>query len=147
MTEKLRQTIKEEIAKLPKEAQDIINAVNWVGITEKIAKKFNLTESEVTDFQVETLLVLTGLTNPELYSLNIENEVGVSKNEADKIADEVLEKIIIPMAKIKEDAIKKTLKEKDPHWQQNLGFIMSGGDYSAFVDTPKIERVEEVKNN
>ena len=103
-----------------------------------------LSESEINDFQVETLLVLTGLTDPDLYPLNIENEVGVSKDEATKIADEVLQKIITPMAKIKEDSVKKSLREKEPGWQQNLNFIASGGDYSAFVEPP---RVEEVKNN
>ena len=33
--------------------------------------------------------------------------------------------------------IKKDLKNKSIHWQQNLNFILSGGDYTAFIRRPE----------
>ena len=85
MTEKLQQTIKEEVLKLPKETQEAINTFDWGSMAEEIGKKYLLSESEINDFQVETLLVLVGLEDGNLYALNIENNVGISKDEAIKI--------------------------------------------------------------
>ena len=61
MTEKLKQIIKEETAKLPKESQDVINVFDWGTISEEIGKKYLLNENETNDLQVETLLILIGL--------------------------------------------------------------------------------------
>ena len=46
MTERLKQTIEEEIAALPKEGQEAIGAVPWVKIAEEIGNKNNLTEED-----------------------------------------------------------------------------------------------------
>ena len=137
MQDKLQQTIKEEIEKLPKEGQEAINVLDWVKTTEEIGKKYLLDESEVNNLQVETLLVLVGLADPEFYVTNIENQVGTIKDDATKIANEVLEKIFTPINNIFIENIKKNGKDKNPNAEQTLNFILSGGDYSAFV--PKSE--------
>jgi len=134
MTEKLKQTIQEEIIKLPKEAQEAINSLDWTKIAEEIGKKHLLDESETNNFQVETLLVLVSLTNPEFYATNIENNVGTTKEEAENMANEVFEKIFAPIGDIIEENIKKNFKDKNPNWEQSLNFILSGGDYSAFME-------------
>ena len=136
MTNKLKQIAIEEIKKLPKEAQDMINSLDWGKITEEIGKKYLLSESEINDFQVETLLVLVGIENGDFYAQNIENEVGTSKAEAEKIANETLEKIFIPISNLLEENIKKNLPNKNPNHEQNVNFILSGGDYSSFVENP-----------
>ena len=116
MTDKLQQTIKEELAKLPQENQNAINALDWVKITEEIGKKNLLTESEINDLQVETLLIMVDLEDPKAYANNIENNIDTSKEEAEKIAGEVTEKIFIPINNILVEKIKKsepfTLEEK-----------------------------------
>ena len=134
MTEKLQKIIKEEIAKLPKENQEVINAFDWVKITEEIGKKYLLGESEIGDLQVETILVLVGLEEPDSYTRNIENEVGTSRNEATKIAEQIFQKIFIPINDVLVENIKKSEKMKDPKWDQNLDFILSGGNYSSFLE-------------
>ncbi|MFA5792013.1 MAG: hypothetical protein WC884_03180 [Candidatus Paceibacterota bacterium] len=133
MTEKLKQIIKDEVVKLPKEMQEAIGAFDWVKVTEEIGKKY-LFESEIIDFQVETLLVLIGLENPEMYAINIENNVGTSREEAKRIADESFEKIFTPINNILEENIKKSGRAKNGSGEQNLNFILSGGDYSSFVE-------------
>ena len=37
------------------------------------------------------------------------------------------------MAEKLNEVIKKNLDKKNAHWQQNLDFIISGGDYTAFI--------------
>lgn len=134
MTEKLQQTIKEELAQLPKEGQDVINSVDWVKIAEEIGKKFQLEESEVEDFQLETLLVLIGAVDSEFYAINIENHVNTTKDTATKMADEGFQKIFFLIKNILEENIKKNMKDKNPSPEQTLNFILSGGDYSAFIE-------------
>ena len=142
MTEKLQQIIKEEVGKLPKEAQEAINSFDWATVTEEIGKKYLLNESEVNDFQVETLLVLVGLVNPRFYTTNIENNVGTPKDDAEKMADEAFDKIFTPISDSIEENVKKDLKNKNPSPEQTLNFILSGGDYSAFIAPTVIQSVE-----
>src|SRR3989338_10227970 len=106
MTEKLKQTIEEEMMKLPKELQEAISASNWVDVTKEIGKKYLLGENEINDFQVETLLVLVGIEPGASYTSNIENEVGTSKSEAEKIATETFQRIFIPMGNHLEESVK-----------------------------------------
>ena len=134
MTEKLKQIIQEEVMKLPKEMRDAINAFDWVKATEEIGRKFLLSESEINDFQLETLLVLVNLEYPHLYENNIENNVGVGKEKASQIARETYQKIFRPIDDIFVENIKKGLKDKNPNWRQSIDFILSGGNYSAFLE-------------
>jgi hypothetical protein len=143
MTDKLQQTIKEEVAKLPKDNQEVINNFGWEKITEEIGKKYLLSDNEINNFQVETLLILIGLEDLELYANNVENEVGTSKNEANKISEEVLKKIFTPISDILIENIKKSGKSKNPSWDKNLDFILSNGDYSAFMEKRAIVTSEE----
>jgi len=133
MTDKLKQTIKEEVGKLPKGNQEVINAFGWEQISEEIGKKYLLNESELNDLQVETLLILIGLEDPDFYATNVENNVGISKNEAEKISEEVIQKIFAPINDLLIENIKKSGKVVNSNTEQNLNFIISGGDYSTFL--------------
>ena len=134
MTEKLKQIIKEEVLKLPKEVQEAINSLDWRGIAEEIGKKYKLNESEINDFQVETLLILVGLEEAEFYVRNIENNVGTSKDEAEKISREAFERIFIPIDKAITENIKKGGMDKNAKPHQTIDFILSGGDYGSFLE-------------
>jgi hypothetical protein len=145
MTEKLRQIIKEEMQKLPKENQQAISAFDWAKMVEDIGKKYLFDENEINDLQIETFLILIGVEEFDSYSRNIENEVGTSREEASKITEEVLKKIFIPINDLLVENIKKSEKVKDPKWNQNLDFILSGGNYSSFLNpvVPKNSPLEE----
>ncbi len=136
MTEKLKQTIQEEVMKLPKDAQEAINSFDWVNISGEIGRKYLLTEDEINDLQVETLLVLVGLEDGEYFAQNIENNVVTTKDEAEKIDEEIFKKIFTPINNIMEENIRKSAISKNPDATQTLNFILSGGDYSAFVEVP-----------
>ena len=133
MTDKLKQIIKEEVAKLPKETQDAINAFDWASVVENIGKKYLLDESEINDLQVETLLILVGLEDGSYFAQNIENNVITTKDESEKIAEEVGQKVFTPIYNSVMENIKKDLKDRKIDPQQNVNFILSGGDYSVFL--------------
>ena len=135
MTEKLKQIIKEEVGKLPKEMREAINSLDWGNVAEEIGKKYLLNDIEVNDFQVETLLILTGIQRDDSYAKNIEDNVGTSKDEAEKIAEEANQKIFTQIYNALTENIKKNIGNKNPDWKQNLNFVLSGGDYSVFAET------------
>lgn len=152
MTEKLQQTIKEEIMELPKEAQEAIGAFDWVKITEEIGKKYLLEEDEINNLQLETLLALTNITDIRFFTINIENQVETTKETAENISREISQKIFNPINNLLIENIKKNLENKKLSWQQNLDFIVSGGNYSVFLEegipknttdeTPKINTLD-----
>ena len=134
MIEQLKQKINEEILKLPKINQEAINSIDWGGISEEIGKKYLLTENEIHDFQTETGLVLIGLVGLDMYALNIEKNIGVSQEESEKIAKEAFDRIFKPIADIIEQDVKNKIKTQIPKWDQSVNFIISGGDYSNFIE-------------
>lgn len=136
MTEKLKQQIEEKMSGLPKNTKGIINSFGWIGMSEEIGRKYLLDDSEINMLQAEAGLALAGLIDPDLFIKNIEVDIGTSRAEAEKIANEVLEKIFKPIAAKIEENIKESAKTKDANLSQNVNFILSGGDY-AHLATPK----------
>ncbi len=143
MTDKLKQIIKEETEKLPKENQEAISALDWVKIVEEIGKKYSLEENQINDLETETLLVLVGINDPQFFAVNVENQVETIKDYAKKISEEITKKIFIPVNEALVEKIKKSDKVKKAGAEQNLNFILSGGDYSAFLDESDNANMQE----
>ncbi len=133
MTEKLKQNLKEQMGALPKESQEVINSFGWERISGEIGKRYFLTEDDINILQADIGCVLVGLAEQEYLGEDIESDITISKNHAQKIAGEVEEKILKPMVDILSENIKKSMRIRNIHWQQNLDFILSGGDYTAFI--------------
>jgi len=142
MTDKLKQIIKEEMEKLPQENQEAINALDWAKITEEVGEEYFLDENQVNNLEVETFLVLVGMTDLEFYAINVENQVETIKDDAEKIAEEITQKIFTPIKDILMENIKKNGKSENANAEQNLNFILSDGDYSSFIE----ERSNEINN-
>lgn len=134
LSEKSKNLIREEMLSLPKEMQDAISSLDWERVSEEIGKKYLLDGDEIETFQLETACFLLGLTSEDFYIGNIEIEVGTSKEEAVKISEEVIQKIFTPIYSNFEEKLKNDLPNKSVNWQQNLDFVLSGGNYSAFVN-------------
>ena len=149
MTEKLKQDLKKQMIFIPKESQEVISAFGWEKISEEIGKKYFLTDDDINMLQADIGCVLVGLEGQNELAFNIEDDVGTSKNSAEKIANEVVEKIFKPIYETLSENIKNNLKNRNIHWQQNLDFILSGGDYTAFIR--RVEKENEgqdsLKNN
>ena len=149
MTEKLKQTTKKELTTTPNDWQEVVNTLDWGTVSEGIGKKYFFSEDEINNLQVEIMLVLTGIEEIADLKVNIENNLIVSESNAEKITNELLEKIFKPITDKLTENIKKSLPNRNIHWQQNLDFILSGGDYTAFIR--RVEKENEgqdsLKNN
>ena len=139
MTDKLQQIIKAEIGKLPLENQKVLNDFGWEKMSEEIGVKYELDEVTLNNVQVEILLALVGVTDLEFFPINIENQAELIKPTAEKLAREIIEKIFIPIQNILLERIKSGDKTKSTDWRQNVDFVVSGGDYSAFLEKPESE--------
>jgi len=147
MTEKLKQQLKEQMEFIPKESQEVIDAFDWVKISEEIGKKYYLDENDINMLQAEIGLTLTGLQEQDTLATNIEDDIVVSKNHAEKITEEIIQKILKPILDELTKNVKSNLKNKNTHWQQNLNFVLSGGDYTAFIREPEPEAKAEINPN
>ncbi|OGI60366.1 hypothetical protein A2641_01460 [Candidatus Nomurabacteria bacterium RIFCSPHIGHO2_01_FULL_37_25] len=134
ITEKSKNLIGEEMLSLPKEMRDAINSFYWEKMSEEIGRKYLLNENEIETLQLETASFLLGLVDEDAYAGNIEDEVGTSKDEAKKISEEIFQKIFTPINNTFEENIKKNMPNRNPNAEQNLNFILSGGDYSVFME-------------
>ena len=143
---KFSEKTKGEMALLPKEKQEVINSLNWEKTIEEIGKNHNLLEDEIEVLKEEVKLILVNNEYRYFISLNLQENTNIKKDEAEKIAKEVEEKIFTPMMNKLNENIKKTLKIRNIHWQQNLNFILSGGDYTAFIERVENEKKDELPN-
>lgn len=134
MNQKLKENIKEYVLALPKEIQEVIDSFEWADIATEIGRKNGLTEIELNDLQTETGLVLVNLTNIEDFDKNIERNVRTTKEEAKKISIEIFDKVFQPISEKITEKIKTAIKDKKTRWDQNVNFILSGGNYFFFLD-------------
>lgn len=134
MINNLKQIIKEELIKLPKESQEVINNFGWEKTSEEISKMYSFNEDQINKLQAEIFMVMSGIIEEELFPLHIENRIGTSKGEAKKIAEEINQKIFIPMLEKRDKLIKEALQTQKQSWDKTINFIISGGDYSVFIE-------------
>jgi hypothetical protein len=143
MTEEIKQKIQEQIDLLPKDSQKAIASFDWMKESQNIAKTYNLFDEEVDDLIIEIGLLISGVSYPDEFTTNIEDEVGTTKEDAGKISNEVLEKILKPIAKKREEIIKQNIKNNPQPWDKEMKFVLSGGDYSHLGDRLTSEALRE----
>jgi hypothetical protein len=136
MTEKIKKTIDEQISKMPATLQEAVNSFDWIAIVYKIGEENKLLDEDINIITLETVLVMSNLIEPESFAKYIEDQIGFSKEDCIAIAKEIDLKVFKPISRKITEKIKDNLKNKTPDTQQNLNFVLSGGDYSAFVEQP-----------
>src|ERR1035437_284037 len=92
---KIKESIKEELAKLPFQVQLAINSFVWLKKCQQIGEAFSLTENEIHNFKVEVALVILGLSNMDALHEFLDSEIGGTGWE--KIEGLVTEKILGPL--------------------------------------------------
>jgi hypothetical protein len=134
MTEKLAQTIKEDLLKLPLEAQKAITSSGWEGITEMVGRKYSLSDDDINILQLEVGLVLLGYNKISMFAQNIRSSAVLDEETAMNIAKELDERVFTPIEQSMQSLIKINPHYKNVNWNQTINFIISGGDYSVFLD-------------
>jgi hypothetical protein len=63
------------------------------------------------------------------------NEVGLTKNETEKILTVITTKILEPIAEHITSKIKQGVNQRNTDIDQNISFILSGGNYIYLTDS------------
>lgn len=134
MTEQLKQISKDEIKKLPEEIQKAINSVDWAEASKRVGLKYLLTDEEINKLQTEVLLVLISTEYLTDLKLNIEINLGLNTDLSEKIGAELLKQVFLIISNETNKNIRENLAYKNISWDQSLKFIVSGGDYSVFLE-------------
>jgi hypothetical protein len=100
MNETVEQSIKEEMAKLPKPNQQAINAFDWRRKCQEIGDRHNLLDTEISGLQAEVILVLMGLSDFTALHRHIDDEIGGTGWQ--DIEASVVNDVISPIAEILE---------------------------------------------
>jgi hypothetical protein len=103
MTKLTSQQLKEIYQKLPEDLKDAMFSVDSAEIIQSLGKKYNLAIDKTGELADETGLVMLGLTHPRDFISNLSQRLGVDKETARKIAEEINQQIF---AKVR-DSLKK----------------------------------------
>ena len=88
---------------LPEEFQKAITSPKVYENLIEIGKEFNLHIDQIGELDSETRLLMLGITKPNDYIKNIENRLEISKSDAEKIASEAKEKILLSVRHFMQD--------------------------------------------
>ena len=121
--------------------------MQWLETLKTISQKYGLNEKQIETLGTETTLVLLGIIHLVEYEEILTNELELPRDSIERILTEIetsIIKNIRPQLVLAFEENKKLETEGNPEnesdWKQNLDFILSGGDNSAFM-TPVQESV------
>ena len=109
----LQVKIEQAKAKLPSVTLNAINSVDWRAVIYDMTGR-GYTIEQLGDLELETELVLCGLTNPENYLKELQGQMKITKEQAQKLVNEMNEKVF---KKIKNKMIEDTKRKPAPQKQ------------------------------
>ncbi len=81
--------LKEYLAKIPQDIKDIMYSLDYQKLLEEIVKKNNLMIDQAGNLEVETTLVLAGLSPLREYIDSLKDALEISREKAEEIAKDV----------------------------------------------------------
>lgn len=97
MNEKLKQQFEEQLTYLPDINQQALKSFDWATELISIGHGYGLHVDQLEDLQIETMLVMVGLTPPDQYETELITRLALSPIEATRIIEEVNKKIFSPI--------------------------------------------------
>ncbi len=97
MDENTQKLIAERFKELPPEMQRAFTTINWLALSKDIGHKFGLHIDQVDALQRETMLLLLGLSNPTGLKDILAEQLEISDELAETLAEEVDADIIKPL--------------------------------------------------
>ncbi len=97
MNEKLKQQFEEQLAYLPTINQEALKSFDWASELIGIGKNYGLHIDELEDLQIETMLLLVGLTSPDDYENELITRLAISPVEARKIIEDINIHVFTPI--------------------------------------------------
>jgi hypothetical protein len=136
MDPEIEKIIKEQMEKLPIEVKKLFTDSSLGEKIINIGKKNGLNEGQLAILQTETNLVMLGLVHPDEYSDELKSHLNINDIRADNITNDINTEIMSGIREKIKETYEKTEEslETEPDWKQNLDFVLSGGDYSSFIE-------------
>jgi hypothetical protein len=97
MNDNLRKTFEEQLTYLPAINQQALRSFDWATELIGIGKQYGLHIDQLDDLQIETMLVLVGVTSADDYPNELITRLAISPSEADKIIEQVNDRIFTPI--------------------------------------------------
>ena len=92
-----QQHYNEQLELLPAINQEAIRSCDWMNMLVDIGKKNALMLDEVEDLQIETMLVLVGVTSPDNYEAELIEKLALSPAQADKLLSDINQQVFTPI--------------------------------------------------
>lgn len=87
----------EQLKLLPDISQKAIQSFDWVNILLDIGKSYALQLDELEDLQLETMLLIVGVTPPDDYESQLGSVLPLSKTDMNKLLGDINTKILEPI--------------------------------------------------
>lgn len=117
--EEIKNLIMERFQNLQPEIQNIILDENYDSKLIEIAKKFNLSNDQLLDLEINTTLVLMGDTHPDEYKERVMADLKLDESVIDQIVNDVNNTILKNVLNtIKQNFIEDDLAEKNSQKEQ-----------------------------
>lgn len=87
----------EQLLELPELERSAVQSLDWQTVIIQIGKKYGLHLEELEELRTETMLVLVGATESNLYYDRLISELAVSPSIAEKIVSDVNTQILTPI--------------------------------------------------
>jgi len=92
--------IEEQLTKVPINLRRAIKKTAWEKVVSDISKNNKLNEAQERSLEQETMLILYLFDNPSNLISNIIKEVGVDNVKAEILAEEIVNKILLPIQRL-----------------------------------------------
>jgi hypothetical protein len=146
MNDKLRQQFNDQLTYLPEINQRALQSFDWATELIAIGHGYGLHIDQLEDLQIETMLVLVGLTPADDYQNEVITRLAISPSEADKIIAEVNTRIFTPI----HDYIVRGGPESAPTSQSvmaSAGFQMGADMPTTPISVPTPPRPAIIQNS
>ena len=109
--EELQKQIALYYSKLPSDVQEVFAKMEWLENLKKISEKYALKNEYEQILRTETTLVLLGIIHLDEYEEKIKKELGLQKEQADKMLAEINDAILKPIRPQLSTTFKQNVKE------------------------------------
>ena len=111
MESETQKQLEGRLAELPEDVRLAILSSSFEKKIQTVGAKYSLHIDQTEVLRDETMLVMLGFADPSTFAADIEKQVRVSADQAQKIAAEVTEQLFLPIR----ESMKKFMEERAEH--------------------------------
>ncbi len=143
MDENTKKIIKERFDDLPKSIQEIILSSNYQETLIELGKKYQLNVEQLSVLEMETTLVMMGLTPTEKFEAELTRELNVDKLKGNQITQEVNEKIFLKIRELLKLMSESTEDKPSTNTQKSDSRILDEAGIKIIPPTPSTQMQTE----